>query len=156
MSSRQITEREHRIPAALNSFFSKWGLLIPKHMIFLNVSFLNIPHVKKAERYNIINFQADDAPGSIISVQAFYGYMQQPDVRRLLVELKEQKKIKIPAEAEKWLVLVAVDRFIVRPRNIFKRLRIYLLDFMVRYTKPITNYYGLGYDHKVDIETINI
>ncbi|MDD4333146.1 MAG: KUP/HAK/KT family potassium transporter [Patescibacteria group bacterium] len=156
MSSRPIAEINDRIPAALNFFFSKWGLLIPKHIIFLNVTFSNMPHVKKEDRYKITVFQDDAKRGSIISIQAFYGYMQRPDVRRLLIELKDEGKIRIPSEAEKWLVLVAADRFITRPKNIFKRLRISLLDFMVRYAKPITDYYGLGYDNKVDVEIINI
>ncbi len=156
MSSRPITRRQDRIPAALNSFFSKWGLLLPKHIIFLNVSFLNSPHARKADRYSIINFQPDSSRGRIISIQAFYGYMQQPNIRHLLVELKRDGKIKIPAEAQKWLVMVARDRFILRPRNIFKRIRINILNAMISYTKPTVNYYGLSYDHKVDIETINI
>ncbi len=156
MSSRPIVKSQDRIPVALNSFFSKWGLLIPKHIIFLNVAFLNVPAVKKTERYQIINFQSDPSCGSLISIQASYGYMQKPDIRRLLVELKENGKIKIPAEAEKWLILVGRDRFITRPRNIFKRCLISILNFMISTTKPTTNYYGLSYDHKVDIQTINI
>jgi KUP system potassium uptake protein len=156
MSSRPITSRADRIPVALDSFFSKWGLYIPKHIIFMNVVFLNSPRIDKAGRYRIINFQPATNVGSIISVQVFYGYMQTPDIRRVLADLKEKRKIKIPSDPEKWLVLIAMDRFVARPRNVFRRMRITILDAMLRYAKPITSYYGLGSDDKVDIETINI
>ena len=156
MSSRPIVEENDRVPVALDSFLAKWGLSIPKHIIFLNISFTNTPRVYKEERYQITNFQPKNAPGSIISIQAYYGYMQIPDIRRLLTELKDEKKIKIPSDPKRWLVLIAMDRFIVRPRNIIKRLRIGLLNLMLRYTKPATSYYGLDYDNKVDIEIINI
>ena len=156
MSSRPIIKKYDRVPVALSSFFSKWGLLIPKHIIFLNLSFSNSPYVEKTDRCNIINFQPDVTRGSIISIQASYGYMEQPDIRHLLIELKRNGKIKMPAEAKKWLVVVARDRFIIRPRNAFKRLRISVLNYIISHTKPTVNYYGLNYDHKVDIETINI
>ena len=156
MSSRPITDLSDRIPVAMDSFLSKWGSYIPKHIIFMNVSFLNSPRVDKVNRYQVINFQPDTDVGSIISIQASYGYMQTPDIRRILTDLKEKRKIKIPSDPKKWLVLIATDRFVARPRNILRRMRIALLDSMLRYAKPITSYYGLSYDDKVDIEIINI
>lgn len=156
MSSRPIVEDGDRIPVALDSFLSKWGVSIPKHLVFLNINFANSPRMHKADRYQVINFNSLGGSGSIISVQASYGYMQIPDIRHILMELKGENRIKIPTDPKKWLVLIAMDRFIVRPRNFWKRSRIGLLNLMLRYTKPTTSYYGLGYDNKVDIEIINI
>lgn len=156
MSSRPITSRSDHIPVAMDSFLSKWGMHIPKHVIFLNIVFLNSPRIDKGGRYRLINFQTASSIGSVTSVQAFYGYMQNPDIRRVLADLKEKKKIKIPSDSKKWLILIAMDRFVTRPRHIWRRLRIALLDAMLRYAKPITSYYGLGSDNKVDVEIINI
>jgi len=156
MSSRPILSQADGIPAALDSFLSKWGLCIPKHIIFMNITFLNNPRVDKNRRYNIVNFRSAGSGGSIVSIQAYYGYMQTPDIRRILIELKEKQKIKIPSDPKKWLILIARDNFITRPHHILRRLRIILLDAMLRYTKPITSYYGLGADNKVDVEIINI
>ncbi|MDP2943975.1 MAG: KUP/HAK/KT family potassium transporter [bacterium] len=156
MSSRPITNRHDRIPPAMDSFLSKWGLYIPKHIIFMNIVFLNSPRANRGSRYRIINFQSAAGGGSMVSVQAFYGYMQTPDIRHVLTDLKEKGLIKIPSDPKKWLVLIARDNFVTRPRNILRRWRIVLLDAMLRYTKPITSYYGLGADNKVDIEIINI
>lgn len=156
MSSRPILEDNDRIPVALDSFLSKWGVSIPKHIVFLNIHFTNSPRVYREDRYQIVNFNSLGGLGSIISIQASYGYMQIPDIRRILMELKGENRINIPTDPKKWLVLIAIDRFIVRPRNFLKRLRIGLLNLMLRYTKPTTSYYGLGYDNKVDIEIINI
>ena len=156
MSSRPIMKLSDHIPVAMDSFLSKWGPYIPKHIIFMNVVFLNSPRADRNNRYRIIDFQPAASIGSIISVQAFYGYMQTPDIRRVLADLKDKERIKIPSDPRKWLVLIAMDRFVARPRNILRRMRIVLLDSMLRYAKPITSYYGLGSDDKVDIEIINI
>ncbi|MFA6194346.1 MAG: KUP/HAK/KT family potassium transporter [Patescibacteria group bacterium] len=156
MSSRPITSLYDSIPVAMDSFLAKWGLCIPKHIIFMNVVFLNIPRVDRENRYQIISFQPDAEIGSIVSIQASYGYMQNPDIRRVLADLKERKKIKIPSDPQKWLVLFAMDRFVSKPRQIWRRLRIGMYDAMLRYVKPIYSYYGLGSDNKVDIEIINI
>jgi len=156
MSSRPIISRHDRIPAAMDSFLSKWGLYIPKHIIFLNIVFLNSPRADRDSRYHIINFQSAVDGSSMVSVQAFYGYMQTPDIRHVLTDLKEKGMIKIPSDPKKWLILIAKDNFVTRPRHIFRRLRIVILDLMLRYTKPITSYYGLNSDNKVDIEIINI
>jgi KUP system potassium uptake protein len=155
MSSRPIITQEDRIPAALDSFMSKWGISIPKHLIFLNVCFLNTP-INKSERYVIHNLQTNPEIGTITSVQAFYGYTETPDIRELLIELKEQRKIRIPSDPKKWLVLVGVDRFITKPKNILHRIGIALVNLVLRHAKPVTSYYGLDHDNKVDVEIINI
>ena len=156
MSSRPILNQSDVISVALGAFLSKWGLYIPKHVVFMNVTFLNIPRVERIKRYHIINFQTSREVGSVISVQVFYGYMQTPNIRRVLVELKDKQMIKIPSDPKKWLILVGLDRFVTRPSNVFKRIRIALFNFMSHYTKPVTSYYGLDSDNKVDIEIINI
>ncbi len=156
MSSRPILNLTDNISVALGAFLTKWGLYIPKHVVFINVTFLNIPRVERINRYNIISFQKKKEVGSVSSVQVFYGYMQTPNIRRVLVELKDKQLIKIPSEPKKWLILIGLDRFVNRPYNIFKRLRIALFNFMSYYSKPITSYYGLDSDNKVDIEIINI
>ncbi len=156
MSSRPIANLSDSIPVAMDSFLAKWGLCIPKHIIFMNVAFLNIPRVDRENRYQIINFQPNAEIGSIVSIQASYGYMQNPDIRRVLADLKERKKIKIPSDPQKWLILFAMDRFVSRPHQIWRRIRIIMYDAMLRYVKPIYSYYGLGSDNKVDIEIINI
>ncbi|MFA5184412.1 MAG: KUP/HAK/KT family potassium transporter [Patescibacteria group bacterium] len=156
MSSRPILMSTDRIPVALDSFFAKWGTAVPKHIIFLNITFSDSPRVAKADRYQILDFQAAAIPGSITSIQAIYGYMQTPDVRRILLELKKDGRIKIPTDPKKWLILLAVDRFVTRPRHLFRRLKVKLLNLISGYAKPATSYYGLGYDDQVDIEIINI
>ena len=156
MSSRPIINLSDNISVALGSFLSKWGLYIPKHVVFMNVTFLNIPRVERINRYRIISFQDSEEIGSVISIQVFYGYMQTPNIRRVLGELKTKQLIKIPSDPKKWLILVGLDRFTTETSNVFKKMRIILFNFMSYYSKPITSYYGLDSDNKVDIEIINI
>jgi len=41
-----------------------------------------------------------------------------------LINLKEEKLIKIPAEPEKWLILTSVERFTSREKNLIRRLQL--------------------------------
>ena len=154
MASRPVLTIHDTAPPVMAIHYQKWKRL-PKHIIFFSVVQLGVPYVKEAERYNVITLnQAKD--GSIISVQAYYGYMEQPDVRKVLSDLKINQQIKIPHDPEKWLILIGAERFITPGRNIWERIRIALFSRLNRLSKPVSDYFGLESDSGVTIETINV
>lgn len=156
LASKPILNPEDKVPVALDSFCDKWGVSVPKHLIFLSVLYLNKPRVISAERYKIMEFQKNSEAGSIFSIQVYYGYMQTPNIRQVLDNLKEEKMIKIPAEAEKWLILISVERFTSGEQNLIRRFQLTIFRSIMQISKPVTSYFGLGADPKVAIETINI
>jgi len=156
MASRPIFDKSDRIPVALDSFCHKWGSAIPKHVILFNVSFVNKPRVSRTDRYKITILHEDPEIGTVSFVQVFYGYMQTPFIRDVLEELKEKKKIHIPADPSKWLVLVGAERFTSRPRRLLDRIRLAVFRSIMMVSKPVTSYLGLGSDPQVAIETVNI
>jgi KUP system potassium uptake protein len=156
LSANPIISLENKIPPSLDSFCQKWGVAVPKHLIFLSVVYLNKPRVAKEDRCEIITFQNDKKAGTIFSVRAYYGFMQTADIRNVLWELKEKGEIKIPADPEKWLVLVTGERFVSRAKGWFNRLRFLVFKFMLKASKPVSSYFGLGSDPQVVMEMINI
>ena len=156
MASRPVVNPTDKLPIAISSFCQKWGLSVPKHLIFLSVVYLNQPRVAPENRYWVTVFQKDEALGSIFSVQVNYGYMQMPKIRDVLEELKSKGMIKIPADPQKWLILTSMERFITPEKRLIDRLRLSLFRSILNTSKPITSYFGLGNDPQVVIENINI
>jgi KUP system potassium uptake protein len=155
MAQRPILHLEDRVPLVMATHYDNW-LVIPKHLLFLSVVQVGRPFVPRSERYKVITFQQDEAMGTVVSVQAFYGYMQQPDIRRVLLELKEKKLVKIPARPRKWLILIGVERFISHGRNLLEEFRLGFFSFMSKVAKPATSYFGLDEDPEVTIQVINV
>ena len=141
-----------------------WGRIISIGSLFffvvipliLSVVYLNKPRVLSDERYQVTIFQSDNGAGSVFSVQVYYGYMQTPNIRQVLQELKEKGIIRLPAESKKWLILISVERFVSKERHLFDRFRLAIFRSIVKVSKPVSNYFGLGADPQVSIETINI
>ncbi len=155
MAQRPILHLDDRVPLVMTTHYDNW-LVIPKHLLFLSVVQVGRPFVPRNERYKVITFQQDEAMGTVVSVQAFYGYMQQPDIRRVLLELKEKKLVKIPARPRKWLILIGVERFISHGRNLLEEFRLGFFSFMSKVAKPATSYFGLDEDPEVTIQVINV
>ena len=154
MSSRPITSPLDRVPPVLAVHYRNWRRL-PKHIIFLSIIQLETPTVNPEERYETKAFSQDQF-GTVVSAQARFGYMEQPDVRTVLSELKSKKLIKLPLDPSRWLILIGIERFVTPGRNRFEQLRIRLFSRINRMAKPVTDYFGLESDPGVTMETINI
>ena len=156
LASRQILSKHDKIPVALDSFCHKWGVSIPKHIIFFSVVHTNLPWIPADERYKISYLQNDNELGTISTIQVFYGYMQTPNVRKIIESLKDKRAIKIPTDPEKWLILTSDLRFITKQHKFSNQMRLKLFNWILKLSKPIYSYLGLGTDPQVAIETINI
>lgn len=154
MASRPITSAKDNVPPVLAVHYANWRRL-PKHIIFLSIMQTSRPFEAHKNRYTSLTFCRDEQ-GTVISVQARYGYMEQPDIRKALLELKKENAVKIPQNPKRWLILVGTERFITPGRNIAEKIRIALFSRMNRLAKPAIDYFGLETDSSVVTETINV
>lgn len=154
MSSRPILTVEDSVPPVMAIHYRNWQWL-PKNLIFMSIVQSDEPFVPKEDRYKIIVFSQDET-GTVVSAQARYGYMESPNVRRALLEMKRLYRIKIPEEPRKWLILIGSERFVTKGKNLWEQLRIAVFSRMNRFAKPVTDYFGLETDHGVTMETINV
>lgn len=154
MASRPITRAEDLVPPVLAVHFKNWNRL-PKHLVFFSVVPVGSPTVKDAERFRVTTF-CEDESGTVVSIQAQYGYMEQPNIRRALVRLKKEHRLRIPQQPGRWLILIGSERFVTPGRTFLARLRISLFSRMNRLAKPVTDYFGLQSDAGLTIETINV
>jgi KUP system potassium uptake protein len=154
MASRPITRLEDRIPPVMAVHHNNWKRL-PKHVIFFSIRQVGRPEVPLAERYEVIPFVEDEL-GTVVSVLVTFGYMEQPNVRKVLRELKETRRVKIPQAPQKWLILIGAERFVTQGRSWRERWRLALFSKLNRLSKPVTDYFGLETDTGVTMETINV
>jgi hypothetical protein len=61
------------------------------------------------DRYHVTVFQRDPGKGSIISVTLSFGFMEDPNVERILAELAGHHQINLPPDPHKWIVHVSVE-----------------------------------------------
>jgi KUP system potassium uptake protein len=154
MASRPLTDLKDTVPPVLSIHYRNWKRL-PKHLIFLSIQQLGQPWVDEDARYQAKVFTADEH-GTVVAVQAFYGYMEQPNVREALLHLKQSRIVKIPQDPARWLILLGAERFVSHGKNLPERLRLGLFSRLNRLAKPVTDYFGLERDSAVTVETINV
>lgn len=155
MASRPIMSLQDNVPPVLAIHYNNWRHL-PKHIIFLSIIQTGSPFVLEAERYRQTIFCQDAHNGTLVSVQASYGYMEQPQIRTALLEMKRLHLLKVPKEPRKWLILLGAERFVTKGDTWIDRVRINVFSRMNRLAKPVTDYFGLETDSAVTIETINV
>ncbi len=154
MASRPICNPEDLVPPVLAIHYRNWKRL-PKHLVFFSVVPVGSPTVKETERFIVTKF-CEEESGTVVSIQAHYGYMEQPDIRNALFQLKQDHRLKIPKQPSSWLILIGAERFVTPGRTPLERLRIGLFSRMNRLAKPVTDYFGLQSDTGLTIETINV
>ena len=142
------------VPPVRSVHYRNWKRL-PKHLIFLSIQQLGQPYVEADARYQATVFTADER-GTVVAVQACYGYMEQPNVREALLDLKKSRLVKIPQEPSRWLILLGAERFVSHGRTCAENARLGLFSRLNRLAKPVTDYFGLERDSAVTVETINV
>lgn len=149
LCSRPIRSTDDYVPVTLRIFLKKYGVL-PSHITLFHVNQISVVEVPKSQRYEVIRIGND-----IDSVIVTYGYMEQPDIRGALRELRQQGRIHIAAE--RWIVQVGEEEIIIRDDvSFWQLLRIDLFKWTLRLSTPAHKYFGLTYDAAISKEIIPI
>ncbi len=138
MCSRPLHAKNERIPAALDAYWD-WHSIFPQRILILHVEQLPQPYVNKKERYVIHHFSDE-----VTSVVVSFGYMEQPDVRRVLAELKERGETAV--HKQRWTIIVGKENLAIRrgaPWTLFKA---HLFKWMLKIATPAHAYFHLEND----------
>jgi KUP system potassium uptake protein len=149
LCSKPILSEDDYVPVALRVFLKKYGVL-PSSIVLLHVQPISIAKLGSQSRYSVTRLGND-----IDSVTVKYGYMEQPDVRKALRDLKRQGLLKIAAD--RWIVEVGEEELIVSKKlGLFQRLRINYFGWILRLSTPAHKYLGLVYDAAISREVIPV
>lgn len=149
LCSRPIRSRDDFVPIAMRVFLKKYGVL-PAHIVFMHIRQVSQPYCPRPVGHEVIRLGH-----GIDAVTASYGYLEQPDVRRVLRELQAAKKIDVAAE--RWIIEVGEEDVIVaQDLGLLKRLRVQFFKWILKQSTPAHKYFGLVYDAALAKETIPI
>ncbi len=149
LCSRPIQTVDDYVPVVLRIFLKKYGVL-PSQVVLMHINQMNVATSAHNERETVTKIGND-----IHSVVVNYGYMEQPDVRKVLRDL--QSRSLLPVAAERWIVEVGEEDIIV-DRNVrwTTRLAAILFSWVLKLSTPAHKYLGLTYDAAVSKEVIPV
>ena len=149
LCSRPINSKEDYVPVVLRVFLKKYGVL-PSQVVLMHVHQMNVATIEQTRRHSVTLLGND-----IHSVVVNYGYMEQPDVRKVLKELQRQKLL--PVAADRWIIEVGEEDIIIeRDLGFFQRLRVIAFGLILRFSTPAHKYLGLVYDAAISKEVVPI
>ena len=155
MSPKPLRQPNDRTPALMQMLWERHGIL-PRNLILVEVTHHKTPYIHDS-RYRVTVFDRDRARGSIIGVELSFGFMEEPNVERLLEELARHHAIDLPTDRRQWIVHVSHENLLpARGMNLVRRLRFRLFLFLRLVSQPAYYYYGLGDEVQLAVEIIPV
>jgi KUP system potassium uptake protein len=155
MSPKPLRVQTDRAPALLGLLVDRYGIL-PRNMIFVEVTHRKAPYIHD-DRYHVTVFDRHPDHGSIIGVELRFGFMEEPNVERVLEEMARHKEIDLPTNRHRWIVHVSMEHFLPsRTMGWAKRLRLRLFLVLRRLSQPAHYYYGLGDEVQLSAEIVPV
>jgi KUP system potassium uptake protein len=108
-------------------------------------------------RHESIVFYTSPEKGSIVGVSIYFGFMEEPNVEKVLEQLAIHHELDLPKDPHRWLVHVSHEN-LIRPKNFglmeTMKLRMFLLLRQV--TQPAYYHYGLGRDVNLSMDIMPV
>ena len=155
MSPRPLRSLHDRAPSLIRLLAERVGVL-PRNLIFVEVTHRKTPYIH-GSRYRVTVFDKDDLRGGVIGIEIAFGFLEEPNIERILEELARHHEIDLPADPHQWIVHVMQENLLSsRKDRLFKQARLNLFLFLRQISRPAYSYYGLGDGVQLTIEIIPI
>ncbi|MDR3468074.1 MAG: KUP/HAK/KT family potassium transporter [Xanthobacteraceae bacterium] len=155
MSPRSLHLPTDRAPALMHMLWERHGIL-PRNLVLVEVTHRKAPYVHEG-RYNVTVFDRDRARGSVIGVEISFGFMEEPNVERLLEDMARHREIDLPTDRRRWVVHASQENLIpTRRMNWLRRLRLRVFLLLRMVSQPAYYYYGLGDELQLSVEIIPV
>jgi len=155
MSPKPLRQPGDRTPALVQMLWERHGIL-PRNLILVEIAHRKVPYIRD-NRYRVTVFDRDRNRGSIIAVELSFGFLEEPNVERLLEEMARHKEIDLPTDRRQWLVHVSQENLLpARRMGLARRLRFRLFTLLRLVSQPAYYYYGLGDEVQLSVEIIPV
>jgi KUP system potassium uptake protein len=155
MVPKPLRSEHDNAPALMQLLWDRWGAL-PKNLIFVEVVHRKSPYVHDT-RYDVTVFQRSPERGCIVSVTIAFGFMEDPNVERVLEGLAGHHEIDLPADPHKWIVHASQENALPADgANAFARARLRLFSLLRQISTPAYFYYGLGNQVQLSTEIMPV
>jgi KUP system potassium uptake protein len=130
-------------PALLQLVWDRQQAL-PKNLVFVEVVHKKTPYVH-GDRVSVTVFDRAPTRGSVVSVALSFGFMEDPNVERMLEHLASHHEIDLPPDPHQWIVYASQENLLVgRHARGLTRFRIRLFALLRQISQPSYYYYGVG------------
>ncbi|MCX6732004.1 MAG: KUP/HAK/KT family potassium transporter, partial [Candidatus Roizmanbacteria bacterium] len=144
------------MPTLMQIFIDRYGAL-PKHIIFLTVSIEKHPYVTKERRYEITHFgKVGPDYDTLASVVVRFGFMEEPNVEKVLQDLANHKQIQIDTDKHNWLIEVMHERIYEDEVKGFNRVLSEIYKLISRFADTADHYFKLGDSEPLAIEVVPV
>jgi KUP system potassium uptake protein len=155
MAAAPLRQPSDRTPAIMQMLWERHGIL-PRNLIFVEVTHRKVPYIRD-NRYRVTVFDRDHHRGSIVAVEISFGFMEEPNVERLLEEMARHKQIDLPTDRRQWVVHASQENLLPSRRmNWLRRVRFRLFLLLRLVSQPAYYYYGLGDEVQLSVEIIPV
>jgi KUP system potassium uptake protein len=155
MAPKPIHLMSDRAPALLRMMWERYGIL-PRNLIFVEVTHRKTPYIHD-ERTQVTAFYRDRTRGSILGVELRFGFMEEPNVERVLEDMARHHAIDLPTDRRQWIVHVSLENLLPSRRmGWIGRLRFRLFVLLRQVSQPAHYYYGLGDQVQLSAEIVPV
>jgi KUP system potassium uptake protein len=156
MAATPLRALGDRAPALMQMLWERHGIL-PRNLILVEVIHPKVPYIHE-NRYRVTVFDRDGRRGSVIGVEVSFGFMEEPNLERLLEGLARHKEIDLPVDPGQWIVHVSHENLmpLKKRTGCLRRLRLQLFMFLRLVSQPAYYYYGLGNEVQLSVEIIPV
>lgn len=154
LTPRFITDKNQEVPIILEVFYKRYKEL-PKNIVMLSVFIdKDNPHLYD-KRYEVINFFEDKIRGSIYSVQARFGFMEDPNVEEILEDLANHHKMNLDIDPSLWLIHTFHKKILVSEKlGLFNKLKLAVYKFLDHNSIKADEYFGFGNKNELTVEVV--
>ncbi len=154
MAAEPVYALNDNVPPLQQMFWERYGIL-PHDIIFLNVKVDKVPYVRK-NRFEVTKFFEDKKHGSIVGVKVRFGFMENTNIERILINLAKHKEINIDEHPNKWLIHIRQENVLEAHENanIIHHFAYIIFNFLLKNSKGSEYYFGLGKNIKLGAEVL--
>jgi len=142
-------------PALLQFFWNRYGVL-PKNLIFVEVIHRKVPYVHH-DRYQVVVFDRDPRRGSVLSVTVSFGFLEDPNLEKVLAGLARHHEIDLPPDPHLWGVHVSQENLLPSHKlSPGRRVMLRVFHTLRHLSQPAYYYYGLGDEVQLSVEIMPV
>ncbi len=155
MTPKPLRHPGDRAPALVQMLWERHGLLA-RNLILVEVTHLKVPYIHD-ERCHVTVFDRDKNRGSVVAVELRFGFMEEPNVERVLEDMARHREIDLPTDRHHWIVHASHENLLPSgTMSRLRRLRFRLFLFLRLVSQPAYYYYGLGDEVQLSVEVIPV
>ena len=155
MVPKPIQNINEKIPALMQLIYNRHKVLA-RNIIFVEVIHKKVPYIYK-DRYDVTIFDKSAEKGMIISVAIKFGFMEEPNVEKVLASMATHHELTLSPDPHHWIVYASHENIIKSSKwDYFMRKRLQLFALLRQVSQPGYYYYGLGDEVQLSVEILPI